>query len=89
MLHIDEKISDMVEVQHQMVGDVIDQLYGSDTGNCAKKLLKCYFERDSNFETLAHILGATCELKKELDLFKTCCNRLISVEAERNVLGRY
>lgn len=91
MLDIDQNISLNMEDQQIMIYEAISQLYGAgrDVRNCAKKLSRCNFPRDSDCEILARILSATYDLKKELDDFRACCNNLISVEGKRNMLGWY
>ncbi|KAF2890679.1 hypothetical protein ILUMI_15494 [Ignelater luminosus] len=91
MVDIEKRIIRMTLQQEDMIREIVTKLIAfvknsNDGENNVLSFLAQLNNESGQLETLARILAATNKLRKELDTFRTCCNRLIVIEDERNSL---
>lgn len=94
MLCMEKNILNVAQEQEEMVHGIVTKIAEfskhDSTAACNPKLfLSKLNDNDEKVDNLAKILGSTIKLRKELDVFKTCCNRLVIIEDERNSLGSF
>lgn len=93
MVDMEKRIIRMTLQQEDMISEIVTKLIefvknSNDVeNNNVLSFLAQLNNESGQLETLAKILTATNKLRKELDTFRTCCNRLIVIEDERNSLG--
>lgn len=94
MVNVEKRILRLVEQQEDMVRIIVNKFTVFAKGSYNYEGLVNYvssnLERTNyEFEVLAKIFDTTTKLRKELETFRTCCNRLILIEDERNSLGLF
>lgn len=91
MSDIDERIRAILHRQEGVLGEFLDHVFteASNASEMVKfdKCLSSYLHDRRQIEFFERIFTSTVSLKKELDRFRLCCNRLIIIEDERNSLG--
>lgn len=91
MCYIDERISSSLDDQEFILRKIVNklcELVRHANGNIEFKVQFSNFITDPfHIELFNKLLNATINLRKKLDTFRICCNRLITIEDERNAIG--
>lgn len=91
MCYIDERISASLDDQEFILRKIVNklcELVRHANGSIEFKVRFSNFITDPfHIELFSKLLNATINLRKKLDTFRICCNRLIATEDERNAIG--
>lgn len=92
MANTDERIQNVIKRQEYLLKEIVEKFIGimfqEDFNVFNNKIcLPQFIYNKQHFDLLNDIFHSTIELKSEMERYRLCCNRLISIEDERNALG--